>query len=86
VDEPWEPSFCSTCWAARLAWHEATGLLGRRARQKRYHVDTGWAPGQLEGELARCSWVTVPADLALIFDRDRDKVWDIAYGRRTQDL
>jgi putative transcriptional regulator len=46
----------------------------------------GWAPGQLEGEIARRGWVTVPADLALIFDEARDKVWDVAYARRTQDL
>jgi len=46
----------------------------------------GWAPGQLEGEIARRGWVTAPADLALIFDEDRAKVWDAAYARRTQDL
>jgi putative transcriptional regulator len=46
----------------------------------------GWAPGQLEGELKRRSWVVAPADPALVFDMDRAKVWDTAYGRRTQDL
>jgi len=46
----------------------------------------GWAPGQLEGEIARRGWVTAPADLGLIFDEDREKVWERAYARRTQDL
>ena len=46
----------------------------------------GWAPGQLEGELVRRAWVTAPADLTLIFDEDRAKVWDAAYSRRTRDL
>jgi len=46
----------------------------------------GWAPGQLEGELARNVWYTAPADPALVFDDDRDKVWEHATARRTQDL
>jgi putative transcriptional regulator len=46
----------------------------------------GWAPGQLENELARNVWYTAPEDPALVFDDDRDKVWEHATGRRTQDL
>jgi putative transcriptional regulator len=46
----------------------------------------GWGPGQLEGELARRDWFTAPADPALIFDEDRDRVWDRAKARRTLDL
>jgi len=46
----------------------------------------GWAPGQLEGEIARRSWTTVPADGKLIFDEDREKLWDIVYALRAQDL
>jgi putative transcriptional regulator len=46
----------------------------------------GWAPGQLEGELARRDWVIAPGDSKLIFDQDRDKVWDFAYAQRMQDL
>jgi len=46
----------------------------------------GWAQGQLEGEIARRSWTTVPADGKLIFDEDREKLWDIVYALRGQDL
>jgi putative transcriptional regulator len=46
----------------------------------------GWAPGQLEGELAQRAWFTVAEDTKLIFDEDREKVWDDAVAHRTQDL
>jgi len=46
----------------------------------------GWAGGQLEGELAQRAWFTSTADGKLIFDQDRDKVWDDALAHRTQEL
>jgi putative transcriptional regulator len=46
----------------------------------------GWGPGQLEAEIARNGWFTVPQDSALVFDDDRDKLWEHAAARRTQDL
>jgi putative transcriptional regulator len=46
----------------------------------------GWGSGQLEGEIARRSWTTVPADGKLIFDEGREKLWDIVYALRIQDL
>jgi putative transcriptional regulator len=46
----------------------------------------GWAPGQLEDELAHNVWYTAPADPGLVFDDDRDKVWEHATAHRTQDL
>jgi putative transcriptional regulator len=46
----------------------------------------GWGPGQLEGELAQRAWFTGAADNKLIFDEDREKVWDDAIAHRTQDL
>src|SRR5262249_52331780 len=46
----------------------------------------GWAPGQLERELARRDWVLAPGDAKLVFDEDREKVWDAAFARRTLDL
>jgi putative transcriptional regulator len=47
---------------------------------------SGWGPGQLEGELSQNAWFTAPADVALVFDADRDKVWELAMERRTRDL
>lgn len=42
----------------------------------------GWAPGQLEGEIEQGSWITVPADEALLFDDDAARKWDRATARR----
>jgi putative transcriptional regulator len=46
----------------------------------------GWGAGQLESELAQRAWFTAAADGKLIFEEDRDKVWDAAMAHRTQDL
>ena len=42
----------------------------------------GWAPQQLDDELAHGVWLTVSEDLQLVFDDDRAKVWDDALERR----
>ena len=47
---------------------------------------SGWGPGQLEGELKVNAWFVAPADLQLIFDDDREKVWDNAMARRPRDI
>ncbi len=46
----------------------------------------GWAPQQLDDELRRRVWFTTPADVNLIFNENREKLWDSAYARRAQDL
>jgi putative transcriptional regulator len=46
----------------------------------------GWGPGQLEVELARHDWITIPEDPVLLFDDDRKKVWDDAMARMGQPL
>ena len=46
----------------------------------------GWGAGQLEGEIARRDWFTAPGDDDLLFDADRDAVWDRALARRTREL
>jgi len=46
----------------------------------------GWRSGQLEGELGQRAWLTAEGDEKLIFDEDRDEVWDKAMTRRTKDL
>ncbi len=46
----------------------------------------GWAPGQLEGEIARKDWFSVPGDESLIFDDDLDTKWDRAFDKRGIEL
>jgi putative transcriptional regulator len=46
----------------------------------------GWGAGQLEGEIARRDWFTAPAEPELVFDADRNAVWDKALARRTHEL
>ena len=41
----------------------------------------GWTPGQLEQELSENSWLTVPADTALLFDTPFAQRWHQALGR-----
>jgi len=42
----------------------------------------GWAPHQLEAELAADAWITVTADEALVFDDEATTKWDRAMARR----
>jgi putative transcriptional regulator len=46
----------------------------------------GWGPGQLDGELARHDWFTTPEEPKLVFDDDREKLWEDAMARRTREL
>lgn len=46
----------------------------------------GWGAGQLEGEIARHGWFTAPADTDLVFDAERDTVWEKALARRSREL
>ena len=46
----------------------------------------GWGPGQLDEELARHNWFTTPEEPKLVFDDDRDKLWEDAMARRTREL
>jgi putative transcriptional regulator len=43
---------------------------------------SGWAPGQLEGELQAGAWHVIPADKNLVFGKDDDKKWREATERR----
>jgi putative transcriptional regulator len=46
----------------------------------------GWAPAQLEGEIARHDWFTTPEEPKLIFDDDRENLWEDAMAHRTREL
>lgn len=41
----------------------------------------GWAPKQLEGELARKAWLTCPASLDLVFDLPAEDLWTTVLRR-----
>lgn len=41
----------------------------------------GWAPGQLDAELAQSSWLLAPVGADLIFDSRPDTMWDKALQR-----
>jgi putative transcriptional regulator len=63
--------------------------IGHNEGPKKYIVAfgyAGWGRGQLEGELASGGWFTTPADPRLVFDIDREKLWDEAMKRRTISL
>ena len=36
---------------------------------------SGWGPGQLESEMKTGSWITLPADPAMVFEKDPARVW-----------
>lgn len=46
----------------------------------------GWSPGQLESEMMEGSWVTAPADDAIVFDDADATKWQRASARRGIDL
>jgi len=74
---------------AMTASKEALKDIGHHKGPKRCFFAfgyAGWGPGQLEAEIARNDWFTAPEDSSLLFDEDRDKVWDKALARRGQEL
>lgn len=46
----------------------------------------GWAPGQLENELEHGAWLTASEEPTLVFDEDRQTLWERAWSHRTHDL
>lgn len=46
----------------------------------------GWGAGQLEAELRASSWLTVPADAAIIFDTPTEQRWTAALGMPGVDI
>ena len=41
----------------------------------------GWGPGQLDAEIQANSWLSVPADEAIVFDLHNDTKWERAIAR-----
>lgn len=46
----------------------------------------GWGPGQLENEIVQGGWFTVPEEPKLVFDADRDQLWQELQKLRTYPL
>jgi len=46
----------------------------------------GWGPDQLEREIEAHAWGIAEADPTLVFDEDRDKVWEVARRHSTKHL
>lgn len=52
-------------------------LLAAPATQYRLYAGfSGWAPRQLEAELARDDWIVLPADADIVFRKDMEGVWE----------
>ena len=61
--------------------------MGRRAGRGLFILGySGWAPGQLESELARDDWAVAPGDTALLFDPDLAGKWRRAWDNRGVEL
>ncbi len=41
----------------------------------------GWGPGQLDGEIQRNGWLSVPADAALVFEGSHEDRWERAMAK-----
>jgi putative transcriptional regulator len=46
---------------------------------------SGWAPGQLQTEIKRGGWYTLPADASTIFNGDPAKMWDKLVERASRE-
>jgi putative transcriptional regulator len=58
----------------------STGTLGRlcsrpSGRFQCYSGYAGWAPGQLEREIAEGAWIIAPASAKLVLDHPPDDIW-----------
>ncbi len=75
---PQEPAF-HVLKSVYLSMHPALvePLLGQRdARVRVFAGFSGWAPRQLESELARDSWYVLPATEELLFRKDTSGMWE----------
>lgn len=61
-------------------------LAGRHAQRglRVFAGMAGWAPGQLENEIARGDWFVLPVDAASLFEHPPESLWPDLYRRATQ--
>jgi putative transcriptional regulator len=62
-----------------IAREAATGQLDASRRLVLLGY-SGWAPGQLEDEIARGAWLPTPLDPAILFDVPSEDRWEAAYA------
>ena len=55
---------------------ELTASATDAGRLRVYAGYSGWAPGQLDGELARGGWHVVPGDTAVVFSESPEDGWE----------
>jgi putative transcriptional regulator len=48
---------------------------GTKESFRAYLGYSGWGPGQLESEMKTGSWILLPADPKLVFEKDPASVW-----------
>jgi putative transcriptional regulator len=74
---------------AMTSTHEILRDIGHKRGPAKFLIAfgyCGWAPGQLESELAEHVWIIASADPKLIFDDDRGSLWQEALARRLRPL
>ena len=73
-----------------ITWSvEICGMSATRKGQSNILVAfgyAGWGPDQLEHEIEEHAWGIAEADPTLVFDEDRDNVWEDARSHSTQHL
>ncbi len=70
------PVFDGVCLGGDLDVMERilTDTPGREAFRA-YLGYSGWGPGQLEAEMKTGSWITMPADPIVVFEKEPTKIW-----------
>lgn len=63
----------------------ALGRRGRAERVRAFAGYAGWAPGQLDAEIARGDWYVTPADAAMVFDTAPLEIWPTLIKRLSGD-
>jgi putative transcriptional regulator len=66
-----------------IHWTRSQEALRRLAETPAGHARVflgyaGWAPGQLEREIAEGSWLVVPVTRRLVFEESHDRLWEQA--------